>query len=101
MLLAAGTQRGHLILWDFRTGALTATRPAAHPAAIDTLGFGTLNGRPTIATGGADDTLRLWTISLDELFRIEIGKPIKAVSWTGPNRLAIGGYAGVLALRFD
>ena len=97
-LLAAGTAHGHLAIWNFMDGQLSAARAAAHVEDVRALSFGTIDGQAVLASGGHDGALCLWSTAFEALFRIEIGETIWAIEWLGPNRLAVGTSRGVLQL---
>lgn len=97
-LLAAGTARGHLAIWNFMDGQVRAARAAAHVGEVRALSFGTIDGQAVLASGGHDGALCLWSTAFEALFRIEIGEAIFAIEWLGPNRLAVGTSRGVLQL---
>ncbi len=111
-LLAAGTEHGHLAIWDFGahlkqttapTAELLTHRPDAHLTEILAIAFRPVaaDRQDLIAAGGTDGIVRFWTPALEERQRIEIGHDIYALAWLGPDRLAVGTQQGVIALDLD
>lgn len=98
LVLAAGTERGLLALWQLRSGEILATREAAHLGEISALAFGELGGKPALVSGGSDGVLRFWTLVLDEIFRLDVGEAVTSVAWVGAGRLAVGSSRGVVLL---
>jgi WD40 repeat protein len=97
-LLAAGTERGLLALWDLQRGEILARREAAHLGEISALAFGERGGRPALVSGGADGMLRFWTLALDKIFCLDVGEAVAALDWVGMGRLAVGTWRGVVLL---
>jgi len=98
VLLAAATENGTLALWNFITGKVEASHAEAHLGHIGQLRFGMIGESDVLASGGSDGFLRIWTLGLEQLLRIDIGEPVSALAWTGPGRLAVGSTRGLLTL---
>jgi WD40 repeat protein len=97
--LAAGTQTGHLKIWDFLSGGMLAVWGKAYQHAINALTFCSIDGKPTLVSGGGDGVLRFWTLELTERFNIDIGVGINAMAWIDPKTLAVATNRGVLAVK--
>jgi WD40 repeat protein len=100
LLLAAGSEEGHLAIWHFDSGRVLSVRAHAHVGRINALSFGNFLGHKALASGGADGTVRLWTMGLAELLRLDLGQSIRTLAPTGIERLAVGGEAGLAAFQF-
>jgi WD40 repeat protein len=99
VILAAGTEHGHIFFWNFLTGEIKESRSNAHVGSIRAMRFGTASGKPVLVSGGQDGILKFWTLQLDQLFQIKIGDEILAITWLGLERLAIGCGRGVIAVQ--
>ena len=100
LTLAAGTEYGHVAIWDALNGDSIGMRDDAHLGKIDALAFGHHGAERVLASGGRDGSVRVWSSALEELFRIDIGENVTALTWVGPGRLAIGSPQGVLLVDF-
>jgi WD40 repeat protein len=98
-LLAAGTEYGQLVVWDFLTGAMSTARQGAHLGPIDVLFFNQ-DGK-ILVSGGRDGRVKFWTAGLQALFDINIGEEITTATWLDNNRLAIGTNRGALMLDIN
>ena len=98
-LLVAGTEYGHLAIWDLDNGETLAARRGAHLGAVDALCFGRLGDRRIFVSGGEDGVLRFWSADLQPMFYIEIGEAILSMAWAGPTRLAVGAMRGLLMIE--
>jgi WD40 repeat protein len=100
--VAAGTQYGHLKVWDFRSGETVATREHAHHQhAITALSFHSSGRDPMLISGGADNVLRCWTVRLERKLSIDVGVAIRAIAWIGAQVLAVATQRGVLAVSME
>jgi WD40 repeat protein len=99
-LLAAGSEEGRLAIWNFDNGEVKASHSQAHVGRVNALSFGNFLGQKVLVSGGADGTLRLWTLGLAELLRLDLGEPIGAIAPAGVERLAVGGEGGLAAFQF-
>jgi hypothetical protein len=97
--VAAGTEYGHLKIWDFRTGETLAIRENAHHHAITALRFHSLEGTPVLVSGGDDNWLMCWTVHLVRKFHIDVGVAINAIAWVDAKMLAVATERGVLAVN--
>jgi WD40 repeat protein len=95
-LLAAGTDNGELIVWNYETGEAKAMRRGAHLGSIGALLFDGPGGM--LVSGGHDGHVRFWTKGLNALCEINIGDRVTAATWLDPNHLAIGTNQGTLML---
>jgi len=99
-LLAAGTDHGAILVWDFDEGTLEAYQPNAHLDQTDEVCFGIIDGEPVLIGGGSDGMLSFWTPTLEPIYRIGIGEAIYALAWVPPDGLAVGSSSGILMLHF-
>lgn len=99
-LLAGGSEEGHLALWNLNDGVLKASRVKAHVGAINALRFANFFGQKVLISGGVDSTLRFWTLEFTELLRLDFGEAVNAIAPLGDNRLAVGGFGGLVVFRF-
>jgi WD40 repeat protein len=98
-ILIAGTQEGQLVVWQFVRGECIAARARAHSTEILAVALSELGARSVIASGSIDGVVQLWTTSLELLQSVVIGEPVKALTWAGSGRLAVGTLRGVLMLE--
>ncbi len=98
--MAAGTDAGAIVLWDFETGTHERFKPNTHSGSTDHICFGTVGGQAVIVTGGSDGKVGIWTHMLDPLDYIDVGASITALEWVTPAQLAVGSSSGVVMIRF-
>jgi len=60
-MMAAGTENGVIVLWDYRTAEQMGTMPRAHDGWVTSLAFG-LSGS-LLTSGGLGGSLRAWNVS--------------------------------------
>jgi WD40 repeat protein len=101
LLLAAGTEDGHLAIWNLRTGEIISAQAGAHLNAVTALQFHPAPGQEVLVSGGGDGVLRFWTDELRELFAIEIGERVNSIAWVSVGRIAVGTNQGVLLLQLE
>jgi len=99
VLLAAGTEKGNLVVWDFYSGEVKAARANAHLGAITSLGFAGTAGDESLLSTGGDGVVRIWSLKLEELLSIDIGEYLTSSTWVASNQFVVGGTAGALAVR--
>ena len=97
-LLAAGTEFGHLAIWDFLSGEVISSRASTHVGGVNALCFHEFDGSGVLISGGADGVLRFWSMDLRPLYRIDIDAPIYAITRAGGNQVAVGTSQGALML---
>jgi WD40 repeat protein len=100
-ILAAGTQQGHLAIWNFLSGGEKSAHANAHLGAVSVLCFHRMGNQEVLVSGGIDGVLRFWTTKLRELFSIELGEAINAMAWVDVDRLAAGTVRGLLMVQLD
>jgi WD40 repeat protein len=93
-LLAAGTEDGKLVVWNFQTGVMNAQYSGAHFESINVLFF--IEQGKILVSGGKDGRIKFWSAGLRALFDINVGEAITSATWLHSNRLAVGTNRGVL-----
>jgi WD40 repeat protein len=101
LLLAAGTEYGHLAIWDFISNELKSFCLNAHIGKIYVLDFHTLGKQTVLLSGGDDGILKFWSIDLSEIFSINIDTRINDFTWIGVDCLAVGTSKGVLTFKLN
>jgi WD40 repeat protein len=95
-LFAAGAADGMVGIWD--AGSWTELgRWQAHPGEASGLAW----RGDTLATGGEDGAVRLWSLEGEKLDETETGAPVTGLAWHGERLLVAraGPAGGVLELR--
>jgi WD40 repeat protein len=101
-LLAAGTEGGHLAVWNFETSVPKADHARAHVDAVFALAFQPADDEHgVLVSGGRDGALIFWTVELRECFRIDIGEAIVGITWLATDRLAVATVRGVVVIQVD
>lgn len=98
-LLVAGTERGHLALWEFGTGKERSYLANAHKGEVSALTVLAQRGRRLLASGGSDGMVRLWTSSLREIVAVEIGTRVTSLASSCDGDLSVGTSSGIVTLR--
>jgi WD40 repeat protein len=99
VLLAAGTENGHLVIWDFYGGEVRAARANAHVGSVNSLRFtGTADDR-RLLSAGVDGIARIWNAQLEELLFVDIGEAISTATWAEGDQFVVGGVTGTLTVR--
>lgn len=96
VLLAAGSEHGHLTVWNFFTGEIEGSRKLAHLDGVSALSFRNSHAGTVLLSAGLDGTLRVWSTDLAELVVIETGEPILTALWVSENEIVLGGSGGML-----
>jgi WD40 repeat protein len=99
--LAAGTEDGHLVTWNFKDGKINWLYRGAHLGQISALSFNEICERAVLASGGADGVVRLWATDQRAPLAVEIGESIHGLAWVGVDSLVVGTDRGILLLRFS
>jgi hypothetical protein len=100
-LLAAGTEYGHIALWDFLTGEVLAEKRDAHRGYVNALAMHERNRQMLILSAGNDGFLRVSNTDLEEIAGIEVGESINAIIWLNDFRVAVGTARGLLVVAFS
>lgn len=99
--LAAASDRGTLMLWDFDTGDELASRPEAHNSSITTVALHDVRGRVVLASGGKDGGVKLWGPGLTLIMSLEFAVPVHQVIWLNADRLGIRTLSGTMVVDLD
>ena len=87
--MVSGSDDETVRVWDAATGARSATRSPATPAAVQAVAVGQLDGRTVVVSGSGDRTVRVW----DAATGAPVGDPF--TGHTGPvNAVAVGQLDG-------
>jgi WD40 repeat protein len=73
--------------------------PAYH--AITSIACGTWGGKPCIASGGYDGSLRMWRFDGSQLATIDIDERITALAYVPDGRFAVGTSRGLVVIETD
>ncbi len=101
LFLAAATENGDLVMWNFINGEVKWRYLGAHVGGIPVLYVHKVGKRAVLVSGGDDGILRFWDMEKHEPLAIEIGEPITAVAWAESANLAVGTERGVLMVQFS
>ena len=99
-MVAGGSEKGHLAIWNFSTGEVRASHTRAHVGKVDALRFGSFFGRKVLVSRGIDGMLRFWTLDLTQPLRLDFGEGVNAIAPLGDDRFAVGGFGGLVVFRF-
>ena len=99
VLLVAGTEKGHLVIWDFYSGEVRASRANAHLGGITSMGFAGTAGDERLLSTGVNGVVRIWTLKLEEVLSIDVGEYLSSATWVASNQFVVGGIAGTLTVK--
>ena len=99
-LLAAGSEHGHLSIRNLATGEVAA-RAMAHPGDVSAILFGTIRNERVLVSGSWDATVRVWKLDFTEVLSVDVNEDVQALTWCGPERIAVGTRRGVILLELN
>jgi WD40 repeat protein len=97
--LGAGTEHGHIAVWNFETGEEHSSLAQAHIGKVTVIKFFTINGNTILVSGGEDGMMQLWSVSLDLILKIEIGVVINDFTYCGDQRIAVATSRGIIMIK--
>jgi WD40 repeat protein len=100
-VVAAGNEKGILVVWDTATRKELAKIYDAHRGAITALVF--LNNNRGLVTSGKDGILRVWSNALEPIQQIDIEHKAFSLSMLGnaDNRVVVATRLGVFVLELN
>jgi WD40 repeat protein len=98
-LLAAASDRGNMVVWDFDTGEVLSSRQ--HGIAVRQLTVARSEHGALLVSCDSDERVRYWTLGLEPVHEIRIGERIKAIAAGREGCLVVATEGGLTGLYMD